>query len=61
MGCNNTSKNKCCSSCKDCSCTTPVRYQGPDIECAGIVTGETIDSVLAKMAQFICDNLTQVD
>lgn len=59
MCCKETySNNKCCNTC---NCTTPIRYQGPDIECAGITKGETIDSVLAKMAQFICDNLTQVD
>jgi len=37
--------------------TTPCKYTGADIACVGIISGESIDSAIGKLADTIC-NLT---
>lgn len=57
MSCKKTySNNKCCG--KQDPCTTPIRYQGPDIECVGVSQGEAIDTVLRKISEFVCGNIS---
>ena len=56
MGCNKCTQSSC--SCTSEVCTTPIRYQGPDIECVGVSQGESVDTVLRKMSEFICDNIS---
>lgn len=47
----------------DCGCTpetpitTPCKYLGANIDCVGIISGESIDSAIGKLADTIC-NLT---
>jgi hypothetical protein len=49
MSCNNCNKN-------NCSCgTTPLRYNGPAIECLGIDCNLTYDDALAILAEYMCD------
>ena len=49
-----TNCNQCCP-----PKTTPngciVRFNGADIDCLGITTGDTFETIIAKVASFVCD------
>lgn len=46
--------DKCNTTC-DSNCNCTVRYTGPDIDCLGITSGDSFDTVLSKMSNYICD------
>lgn len=48
--------NKCNSNSNTCSCNTvALRYNGPNIECAGITSGITMEAAIQTLAESICD------
>ena len=49
------SYNRCNKPCEKDPCSTPIRYQGIDIDCAGIKQGDTIDSVIKKLTNKVCN------
>lgn len=53
----NTSKNNGCTPVSS-NC---VIWQGPDIECINLCKGDTVSDVTAKLAQYLCDILCQLD
>jgi hypothetical protein len=53
MGCHNTD----CSGGCNCTCTT--RYTGPEIECLGVSEGDSFETVISTIAQYVCN--IQVD
>lgn len=48
MSCNNCS-------CSPCCCVTPFRYKGPNVDCLGVLTNTTYDSLIEKFANEICE------
>lgn len=48
MSCNNCS-------CSPCCCVTPFRYKGPNVDCLGVLTNTTYDSLIEAFANEICD------
>lgn len=51
MSCHNCNN----SSCSGCCNQTPLRYKGPDIDCLGILSCSTYDSILELLANELCD------
>lgn len=53
----------CCNTCNTspCCCKTPFRYLGPNIDCLGIVSNSTYDSLFQLLANEICDLNTIAD
>lgn len=49
MGC-----NKCNTKC-DSNCNCVVRYTGPNIDCLGISTGDSFETVMSTISQFVCN------
>lgn len=46
--------NKCKSSSCSC-CSSAIRYTGPDVNCLGVSTNDTMDSIIEKVVKEICD------
>lgn len=63
MNCCKKTKCKCntsCSTgnfglCQSSKQTCITRYKGPDIDCIGITEGDTFETVIGKMASFVCN------
>lgn len=34
--------------------STPCKYTGPDLDCTGIATNDTIDVVIEKLSEYVC-------
>ena len=51
--------NRSCRCKKPCSavekCCDTLRYEGPDIPCAQVVSGESYESVVRKLSEKLCD------
>lgn len=72
MGCNcnqSTNYNICnpapCQEPQDCSCPTIlstdcVTYSGNDLECSGIVAGQTLTETIEQLDAFICEKVEDV-
>ena len=72
MGCNcnqQTNYNLCnptpCQEPQDCSCPTIlstdcVTYGGNDLECSGIVTGQTLTETIEQLDTFICEKVDDI-
>lgn len=72
MGCNcnqTTNYNLCnpapCQEPQDCSCPTIlstdcVTYGGNDLECSGIVTGQTLTETIEQLDTFICEKVDDI-
>ena len=72
MACNcnqQTNYNLCnpkpCQEPQDCSCPTIlstdcVTYQGNDLECSGIVTGQTLTETIEQLDTFICEKVDDI-
>lgn len=46
--------NECNTTC-DSNCNCVVRYTGPNIDCLGISTGDSFETVMATLSNFVCD------
>lgn len=46
--------NSQCDSCNDCLSSFYVCYQGANLECSGILTGDTLETALTKIDEQIC-------
>jgi hypothetical protein len=46
-----------CSKCKEekCCCSSPTRYNGPDIPDVGITNGMTYDEIVSQLGEFVSD------
>ena len=47
-----------CHTCKtNCTCkysNEPCRYEGPDIDCVGITSGDSIETIVRKITDYLC-------
>ena len=50
----NHTKDGCVATSSNC-----VIWQGPDLNCINLCTGDTVSDVIAKMAEYLCDLLDQ--
>ena len=46
---------KCGNSCSNNCCTTVTRYQGANIDCVGINTLDSLDEVVRKLSEYVCN------
>ena len=72
MACNcnqQTNYNLCnpkpCQEPQDCSCPTILKsdcvtYSGNDLECSGIVTGQTLTETIEQLDTFICEKVDDI-
>src|SRR5690554_3510561 len=51
--CGDCNNSGCCNRCESI-----MRYEGPDIDCVGVTTGDTYETVIGKLSDFICNNLS---
>ena len=57
-GCNGGCNDRCndpCNKCQPSRCECLVRYSGPDIDCLGVTTDDSFETVISKVAGFVCD------
>lgn len=57
-GCNGGCNDRCndpCNKCQPSRCECLVRYSGPDIDCLGVETDDSFETVITKVAGFVCD------